>query len=302
MTGSIEAEIVRYVTTGECDDDHRAWPGDLLERARRAREDLRGALGAAVLRAAGRRRAPTCAVDLDVVAFTRRKVEPMVRGLFPRAEQEAVLSMLQRSAIFLTPTNIEQILRSTRWDSTAWDLANLYLASLGAELLGEEAPRIVGLSEETTFYVSLEYFQQDDPFADFVVHEAAHVFHNCKRRTVALAETRRREWLLDIEFRKRETFAYACEAYARILERAPRLRDRHALAVEYARDRRAPADERVDREELIDIVRDAASARNGWKRVLARCAPPPRPTRAEWLASITMARAVEARDDRNNGV
>ncbi len=31
-------------------------------------------------------------------------------------------------------------------------------------------------------------------------------------------ETHQREWLLDIDFRKRETFAYACEAYSRILE------------------------------------------------------------------------------------
>jgi hypothetical protein len=169
------------------------------------------------------------------------------------------------------------------WDSTAWDLANLYLASLGAALLGPEAPRIVGLSEETIFYVSPEYFDEDDRFADFVVHEAAHVFHNCKRRTVGLAETRRREWLLDIAFSKRETFAYACEAYARVVEHAGRPSDRPALASEYAQRRGVPSDQRVDREELVDIVRDAASVRNGWKRILARCAPPPPLTRAERL-------------------
>ena len=39
------------------------------------------------------------------------------------------------------------------------------------------------------------------------------LFHNCMRRTIGLAETKGREWLLDIEYRKRETFAYACEAY-----------------------------------------------------------------------------------------
>ncbi|PMZ55267.1 hypothetical protein, partial [Pseudomonas sp. FW300-N1A5] len=85
---------------------------------------------------------------------------------------------------------------------------------------------------------------------------------------IGLRETRRREWLLDIEFRKRETFAYACEAYARIVERAPHLGDRSAHAAEYARERRAPADERVDRDELVDIVRDAAGVRNGWKVIL----------------------------------
>lgn len=297
MTESIEAEIASYVKTGNCDHDHRAWPGDLFERARRAHDELRGALVREVRRAAGRRRPPASVADLDVVALTRRKVEPMVRGLFPRAEQDAVLATLERSTVFLTPANIDEVLRTTHWDRTAWDLANLYLASLGADLLGDDAPRIVGLSEETTFYVSLEYFREDDPFADFVVHEAAHVFHNCKRRTVGLPETRRREWLLDIEFRKRETFAYACEAYARIVERTPRPRDRPALGDAYARDRRIPSGDRVDREELIDIVREAARRRNGWKHILARCAPPPRPSRAEWLASLIDQRAARAPAD-----
>ena len=40
-----------------------------------------------------------------------------------------------------------------------------------------------------------------------MVHEVAHIFHNCKRRNAGLPETRRKEWLLDIEFRKRETLA-----------------------------------------------------------------------------------------------
>jgi hypothetical protein len=135
--------------------------------------------------------------------------------------------------------------------------------------------------------VSPEYFNEDDRFADFVVHEAAHVFHNCKRRTVGLLETRRREWLLDIAYAKRETFAYACEAYSRVVEHACRPGDRPALANEYAQRRGVPTDERVDPEELIDVVRDAASVRNGWKRILARCAPPPPLTRAERLRRLS---------------
>jgi hypothetical protein len=47
---------------------------------------------------------------------------------------------------------------------------------MGAPLLGPDAPKIVGLTEETTCYVSLAYFREGDPFADFVVHEAAHIF------------------------------------------------------------------------------------------------------------------------------
>jgi DNA-binding XRE family transcriptional regulator len=159
-------------------------------------------------------------VPADTVAPTRRKVEPMIRGLFPKAEQKTVLGVIEKSIVFLTPENMMLVLRDTYWDKTAWDLANLYLASLRAKLLGKDAPDIVGLSESTTCYVSMTYFKEDDQFADFVVHEAAHNFHNCKRRTIGLPETRRREWLLPIEYRMRETFAYSCEAYARILERA----------------------------------------------------------------------------------
>lgn len=149
----------------------------------------------------------------------------------------------------------------------------MYLLSVGAKLLGEKAARIVGLSEETTCYVSPEYFAEDDPFADFIVHEAAHIFHNCKRRTIGLSETRRKEWLLDIDFRQRETFAYSCEAYARLVARAKSPAERRELAAEYG-SRRRISEERVDPAEVASIITEAASARNGWKVILARCAPP----------------------------
>jgi hypothetical protein len=71
---------------------------------------------------------------------------------------------------------------------------------------------------------------------------------------------------------KRETFAYACEAYARILERAPKPRDRLGLATEYSSKVRVSA-ERVDPVEVNGILADASAARNGWKVILGRCAP-----------------------------
>jgi hypothetical protein len=146
----------------------------------------------------------------------------VVRGLFSRAEQDVVLATLEQSVVFVTSANIETLLLERAFDSSAWTLANLYLASLGAQLLGEDAPHLVGLSEETTCYVSPEYFAEDDLFADFIVHEVAHIFHNCKRTTIGLRETRTKVWLLDIEYRKRETFAYSCEGYACVLHRCGR--------------------------------------------------------------------------------
>jgi hypothetical protein len=270
---AIAEQIDGYLRTGSTSDPwHSAWPeDDFLERARHAHEDLRGALIREVrLRAAGRSHESVPVGD--TTELTRRKVTPMVRGLFPKSEQNEVLAVLERSVIFLTHSNIEQILYDQRWEGTAWNLANLYLLSLGAEALADEAPRLVGLSEETTCFVSPGYFGNNGAFEDFVVHEAAHIFHNCKRATVGLPETRTREWLLDIEFRKRETFAYSCEAYACILESAASPTERRALADEFASDCSIP-EESVDATEVASIILEAAAARNGWKVILARCAP-----------------------------
>jgi len=133
-------------------------------------------------------------------------------------------------------------------------------------------PTSSGLVSIATCFVSPQYFAEEDPFADFVVHEVAHIFHNCKRAAIGLRQTRGKEWLLDIQYLKRETFAYACETYARLLERDKSRAGRQALAEEYERESRI-SDERIEAKEIAGIVREAAAARNGWKVILARCSP-----------------------------
>ena len=194
----------------------------------------------------------------------------MVRGLFPRKEQDPVLALLERSLVFLTPETIEPLIQSEKSLSTARLAANVYFDSIGAEPLDEDESVPVGFSEETTCYVSMAYFDVEDPFADYVVHEAAHVFHNTKRKTLGLHATRRREWLLPIEFVKRETFAYASEFYSRILELGKRPSERREL-LEKFKHRAPPSDDRVDFDELLDILDGAVNRRNGWKTILARC-------------------------------
>ena len=130
----------------------------------------------------------------------------------------------------------------------------------------------VGFSQGTTCFVSMNYFETDEPLADFVVHEGAHVFHNCKRETIGLPATRRSEWLLEIAFGKRETFAYACEAYSRLLELGESHSSRQALLDAHTADLKPP-DGRVDGDEYLAILRAALSARNGWKTILKACAP-----------------------------
>jgi hypothetical protein len=270
---SPKQEIDRYLRTGELDDLFTAWPGSgLPARAERAYADLRQALVAAVTTRTANVTLPQQLLDLDVEALAHHKVQPMVSGLFPANERQPVLDMLSRSLVILTPVTIEPVLLEARYLSTAWRLANAYLLSCGVGLLADHAPRIVGLSEGTTCYVTTSYFRPNSRFDDFVVHEAAHVFHNCKRRTVGLPETRRREWLLDIDFSKRETFAYACETYSRILELSDTPAARRDLLKDVENGAMLP-DERVDRQHYISTLRAAVTARNGWKCIHRACAP-----------------------------
>jgi hypothetical protein len=269
---TVRDEIDRFLRTGSHDAQSGAWPGSFLSREQDAARDLRSALITEVRnRSFGRRTLPN-PVDVDFTAMTRQKIAPMVLGLFPESERDLVQKLLERSTVVVTAANIDQIIESANWLYTAWALANLYLGSIGAELLGPDAPSIVGLSEETRCYLSTDYWSDSDRFADFLVHETAHAFHNCKRTTAGLRETRRREWLLDIDFGKRETFAYACEAYSRLIELSSAKADRRKLFAELL-DHEPPPDDRVDADEYMAILREAVEARNGWKRILARCSP-----------------------------
>jgi hypothetical protein len=267
-------EIGAYLKFGRHDPKFEAWPGSgFFDRSHNGSETLREALIAEVLTRTQSGPVTTFPDDLDLRQFARQKFSGMVKGLFPKTEQAIVLTMLERSVVFLTPRNIASVLRDMPWLDTAWDLANLYLASHPAELLSVEAQPILGLSIEMTCYVSTDYFRSANPFDDFVLHEAAHIFHNCKRETLGLSHSRHREWLLEIEYRKRETFAYACEAYSRLLELGRDSKHRQDLLNELAATP-LPNDERVDGAEYLDILAEAITARNGWKRILARCSPP----------------------------
>jgi hypothetical protein len=74
--------------------------------------------------------------------------------------------------------------------------------------------------------------------------------------------SRTREWLLPIDYRRRETFAYACESYSRILELTRSGSERDGLLAELELGA-LPADSKVDHEGYVDILREAVAARNG---------------------------------------
>ena len=274
MLESADQAIERYLRSGDYDAGFRMWPGDnFIASAQYGEASLRKALISAVQCRTQKVTHPGAVAEMDVVAITQEKVAPMVNGLFPPHERDAIHEVLAHSVVVLSPATINEVLEQTPWLGTAWDLANLYLASVDAELLAEDAPNLVGLSEGTTCYLSANYFDATGRFDDFLIHEVAHIFHNCKRRLLGLRETRQREWLLEIDFSKRETFAYACETYSRIHEVGGGLQARQSLLAEYGQGP-MPADDRVEVDEYLDILREAVVARNGWKRILDRCSPP----------------------------
>ncbi len=264
----IEAIIHRYLETGH-DTSH----SELAYKPpfpHPTKEELKGALSAEVDR---REKDRPCAIlphGVDVLSLARTKAAPMVAGLFPAVEREPVLRLLEQSVIFLTTDNIHRVIMSARWLHTAWSAANIYLDSIDAEPLGNGDFQALGLGEETTSFISLKYFTEQDPFADYVVHEMAHIFHNWKRAWTGLREIRHREFLLNIKFAKRETFAFACEAYGRILELGRSPKERRELLERFGRESHI-AGRGAEREELLRILSAAVDARNGWKRILEFC-------------------------------
>jgi len=271
INAKIEEEVSVFLATGESDPLALSFPGrHTRERLRGYERHLREALIDEVRRRERGRRPNHLPPDFDPVAWTKSRVEPMIAGLFRAAERPAVLDLANRSVVFLTRQAAHRSLGEAGFLDKAWMIANIYLHSIGVPTLDGDRSLVVGMSVEKKCYVSLEYFAEKDPFADYVVHEVAHLFHNCKRRTIGLPHSRSRQWLLDIAFAKREPFAYACEFYSRILNQTKSPAQRSGMLAEFA-DHPKLTDERVEHEEVLDLVKEAVAARNGWKRILAAC-------------------------------
>ena len=90
------------------------------------------------------------------------------------------------------------------------------------------------------------------------------------RISIGLPELPKQQWLLPIEYRKREPFAYAIETYSRIRELAKKRGEGRSLIAELE-SRLPPPDDRVEPAEYLAILSDAIECRNGWKVILERC-------------------------------
>lgn len=123
MDTTIERVTAQFLENGH--HDGKDWPGGIIEGERMMYRVLLPALIAEIRRRVPDSAPSTMLEGLDMVAYTRAKISPMVRGLFPRIEQDTVLAVLERSVVVLTPANIEGVLRSCMWLSTAYDLARI---------------------------------------------------------------------------------------------------------------------------------------------------------------------------------
>lgn len=199
------------------------------------------------------------ALDRDLDRFLR----------IPAEKRRIVESNLISRVKLVSPATIEKHIQEEPWLNTAWDMANLLFGSIGLRPLGRYR-RVLGFCPGNVCYVSLDYLRDDDPFADYVVHETAHVLHNTRREALGLARRRARERLVDVDFRKRETLAYGCEFYSRIAAGSADRRERIARFAQWSEDPGAP-DHRVDPAELRRTLEVAVTARNGWERIRLAC-------------------------------
>lgn len=266
----VAKEIARYLNTGESDSFPLGYADNAMDSLASHKRLLLQALCTEVKRRASGLPKMSGAKKLTLTPSTQVALHQMIAGLFPKSERDIVRSVVDRSIVFLSADVVYQAMNEVSFLHTAWLIANVYLESIDRKPFAPRADVPVGFNEEKTCYVSTRYFETENPFADYVLHEAAHIFHNCKRKTVGLADSKKKEWLLNIDFRKRETFAYACEFYGRILSAAKSTKERRLQLADFAK-RPHISEEIVDQNELLDILGEAVRKRNGWKIILTRC-------------------------------
>ncbi len=113
-------------------------------------------------------------------------------------------------------------------------------------------------------HVRWSAYQTSDPYSDVVVHEAAHMLHYLKPRHYGFQVRRGQERFVDVEFHHRELFAYACEAYSRVV-----LHDKRKSRIGFAEKMldEAFSFPRSQIEDVAALVLSAARARDGWRLI-----------------------------------
>lgn len=193
----------------------------------------------------------------------RQRIEPLVTGLVQGDWRDVALREITARTFVLnlqgTRTAIEAEL-STCFLGSAWRILWALFGDHGLKPDDVE----VGCDGLAGDYAHVRWsaYQTSDPYSDVVVHEAAHMLHYLKPSHYGLRVRRGQERFVDTEFRHRELFAYACEAYSRVILQGER-KLRIAFAEKMLDD--AFSFPRGQIEEVAALVLGAARARNGWR-------------------------------------
>jgi hypothetical protein len=196
----------------------------------------------------------------------QRRLEPMVMGLVQSDWQEVTLHELTARTFVLNFQGAAAALDTelssgyVGGDTTGWRILWVCFGDYG---LKPERIKMPCDGVACNFaHVRWSSYETKDPYSDVVVHEAAHLLHYLKPRHYALHVGPHQKRFVDVEFRHYELFAFACEAYSRVVQHGGR-RSRLSFAGQMPES--AFSFPRNQMEELAALVLKAAHARNGWR-------------------------------------
>ena len=195
----------------------------------------------------------------------RQRVEPMVKGLVQVVWQEVALRELTARTFVLNFQGAEAAMEaelSICFMGEAWRILWALFGDYGLKP-DDIKMGCDGMAGDFA-HVRWSAYQTKDPYSDVVVHETAHLLHYLKPRNFGLHIRRGQERFVDIEFHHRELFAYACEAYSRVVLHSP-CKSRISFAEKMQTGALSFPSNEIH--EVAALVLDAARARNGWRLI-----------------------------------
>ena len=193
----------------------------------------------------------------------RRRIDPMVKGLVHGVWQEVALRELLPRTFVLNFQGAKVAMDaelSTCFMGSAWRILWALFGDYGLKPDDIEMA-CDGIAGDFA-HVRWSAYETKDPYSDVVVHEAAHLLHYLKPRHYGLHVRRGQERFVDVEFCHRELFAFACEAYSRVV-----LHNERKSRISFVEKMQEGAFSfpRGHIEEVAALVLNAARARNGWR-------------------------------------
>jgi hypothetical protein len=193
----------------------------------------------------------------------RQRIEPMITGLVQEDWREIALREITARMFVLNASGARAAIEAelkTCYMGAAWRVLWALFEDHGLKPDHIEV-ECDGLAGDYA-HVRWSAYESEDPYSDVVVHEAAHMLHYLKPSHYGLQVRRGQERFLDIEFCHRELFAYACEAYSRVILHRER-KSRIQFAEELPDAAFSFPSGQI--QEVAALVLNAARARNGWR-------------------------------------